>query len=537
MANLWHEAVTMDGKSMQTMKVLVIGFAAVALMSGAGCGRGESRITSTRLMDTTSPPSAEGVAALEVESVGLLASTDPDAHARDWVECVGGELEWAGGKVLACKERERAWVDPERDEVTLVVAAEGALLARAKVGGAEVEAPFVDGRARLRVKLRPAFVGLLASAVTERTRLEVELEVESQAGDARGKVRLETPRVVRMLEGALGEGFVAPGSVVMGERRAAVFVGPEPKRLPPNPDVAIGLLERVVLDVGQPRLVLPCADASGVAPSVIRGGREHRPVHLKVVELATGRLVGEKVLGAEPPPCGDAREAGQEIGPDEVANAVEVLVAGGPSEGPEQYLGWPVKDPMGLLRVQRFLGLTRGASPAEVGAVLGLGGGGPWVGEGAVTALITGNGLEEVRVLGQAGVDILKTKKLETKPGALSIADGEPLLRLLEQPLEVALGELGRPQHHGRGFAVWTVDQGPLTIFVELRCDPEGERRCRELRVGSVEGKDPHEGGDVPGAKGSPHSHRHPNDQGHDHGHGHDRDHDHAPAAGSETRP
>lgn len=530
----------MDGKSMHAMKVFVIGSAAVALMSAGGCGRGESRITNARLMDTASPPSAEAIAALEVESVGLLASTDPDAHARDWVECVGGELEWAGNKVEACKERERAWVDPERDEVTLVISAEGALLARAKVGGAEVEAPFVDGRARLRVKLGPAFVGLLASAVSERTRLEVELEVESQAGDARGKVRLETPRVARLLEGALGRPFVLSGE---GERRGAIFLGPEPKRLPPNPEVPLGLLERVVLDVGEPRLVLPCPDASGVGPSVLRGGREHRPVHLKVVELTTGNLVGEKVLGAEPPACGEAKVAGQGIGPDEVANAVEVLVAGGPSDGPEPYLGWPVKDPMGLLRVQRFLGLSRGASAAEVGAALGLGGDGPWLGEGAVSALVGEEGLEEVRVLGQAGVDILKTKKLDTKPGAVSIADGEPLLRVLEQPLEVALGELGRPNHHGRGFAVWTVDQGALTFFVELRCDPDGERRCRELRVGSVEGRDPHDGGDVPGAKANPHSHRHPNDGGpdkdHEHGDGHDEDHDHdhEPAGLSETRP
>lgn len=525
----------MDVNTMQAMKVLVIalGVGAAGLFATGGCGRGESRITNSRFMDAAGPPSAEPVAPLEVESVSLLASTDPDAHARDWVECVGGGLEWTGGRIEACKERERAWVDPERDEVTLVVAAEGALLARAKVGGAEVEAPFVGGRARLRVKLGAAYGSLLASAVSERTRLEVELEVESQAGDAKGMVRLETPRVARLLEGAMDGGFVAPPPVVGQERRGAVFLGPEPKRLPPNPDVAVGLLERVVLDVGEPRLVLPCPDAAGVSPSVLRGDRRHRPVHLKVIELATGKLVGEKVLGAEPPACGAEPGAEQGVGPDEVANAVEVLVAGGPSEGPEGYLGWPVKDPMGLLRVQRFLGLARGASAAEVGAALGLGGAGPWLGEGAVSALITGEGLEEVRVLGQAGVDILKTKKLDTKPGAPSVADGEPLLRLLDQPLEVALGELGRPSHHGREFAVWTVDQGALTIYVELRCDPEGERRCRELRVGSIEGRDPHDGGDVPGAKGNPHSHRHPNDQGHDHGH----DHGDKPEAGSETRP
>lgn len=527
------------------MKLTRLALVSTAAFATIACGRGESRITNARLMDTVSPPSAEAVVPLEVESVGLLASTDPDAHARDWVECVGGELEWAGGKVLACKERERAWVDPERDEVTLVVAAEGALLARAKVGGAEVEAPFVDGRARLRVKLGSAYGALLANAVSERTRLEVELEVESQAGDARGKVRLETPRVARLLEGArdgeLGAFFAAPTATA--ERRGSIFLGPEPGRLPPNPEVPVGLLERVVLDIGEPRLVLPCPDTSGAAPSVLRGGREHRPVHLQVIELTTGKLVGEKVLGAEPPACGDAKEAGQGVGPDEVANAVEVLVAGGPSEGLEGYLGWPVKDPMGLLRVQRFLGLSRGASAAEVGAALGVGGAGPWLGEGAVSALITDKGLEEVRVLGQAGVDILKTKKLDfsgsaPRPGVDGAsAVGEPILGLLDQPLEVALGELGRPQHHGRGFAVWTVDQGALTIYVELRCDLDGERRCRELRVGSIEGKDPHDGGDVPGAKGSPHSHRHPNDQGHDHGHGHDRDHDHAPAAGSETRP
>lgn len=534
----------MDVNTMQVMKVLVLRLGVVAAggLLSAGCGRGESRITNSRLMDAASGPSAEAIAALEVESVGLSASTDPDAHPRDWVECVGGELEWAGDqKVVACKERERAWVDPERDEVTVVIAAEGALLARAKVGGAEVEAPFVDGRARLRVKLRPAFVGLLASAVSERTRLEVELEVESQAGDAKGKVRLETPRVARMLEEAKDGALVAAKMVAGGERRGSIFLGPEPQRLPPNPEVPLGLLERVVLDVGEPRLVLPCPDASGVGPSVLRGAREHRPVHLEVVELATGRLIGEKVLGAEPPTCGEAGGAGQGIGPDEVANAVEVLVAGGPSDGSEPYLGWPVKDPMGLLRVQRFLGLTRGASAAEVGAALGLGGGGPWLGEGAVLALVTGNGLEEVRVLGQAGVDILKIEKLDAKPKGPTLADGEPLLRLLDQPLEVALGELGRPSHHGRGFAVWTVDQGALTLFVELRCDPDGERRCRELRVGSVEGKDPHDGGDVPGAKANPHSHRHPNDGGHDkeHGHGHDQahDHDHEPDGFSETRP
>ncbi|HRE88140.1 MAG TPA: hypothetical protein PK095_03285, partial [Myxococcota bacterium] len=152
---------------MHAMKVFALGSSAVALVCALGCGRGESRITSTRLMDVANPPSAEPPAPLEVESVSLLATTDPDAHARDWVECVGGQLEWAGGKAPACKERERAWVDPERDELTLVVAAEEALLARAKVGEAEVEAPFVDGRARLRVKLRPAFGGLLASAVSE----------------------------------------------------------------------------------------------------------------------------------------------------------------------------------------------------------------------------------------------------------------------------------------------------------------------------------------------------------------------------------
>ncbi|HRE90746.1 MAG TPA: hypothetical protein PK095_16590, partial [Myxococcota bacterium] len=127
---------------------------------------------------------------------------------------------------------------------------------------------------------------------------------------------------------------------------------------------------------------------------------------------------------------------------------------------------------------------------------------------------------------------ILKTKRVDDKPGAPSLADSEPLLALLDQPLEVALGELGRPNHHGRGFAVWTVDQGALTIYVELRCDADGEQRCRELRVGSVMGRDPHDGGDVPGAQGNPHSHRHPNDDGHGHGHEHDHDHD-----GHETPP
>jgi hypothetical protein len=510
------------------MKLNRLALVTTATLALLACGRGESRITSTRLMDATAPPSGEPAAPLEVESVSLLATTDPDAQARDWVECVGGQLEWAGGKALACKERERAWVDPERDELTLVVAAEGALLARAKVSDTEVEAPFVDGRARLRVKLRPAFGALLASAVSERTRLEVALEVESQSGDAKGVVWLETPRVARLLESALGGPVVLSGGArdagaSGGERRAAIFLGPEPKRLPPNPEVPLALLERVVLDVGVARLVLPCPDAAGVSQSVLRGGREHRPLHLKVIELATGRLVGEKVLGAEPPACGEAMS----VGPDEVANAVEVLVAGGPSEAPEQHLGWPVKDPMGLLRVQRFLGLGRGASAAEVGAVLGVGvgeGAGPWLGDGAVSAFVTDKGLEEIRVLGQAGVDILKTKRIDPKRKAPSIADGEPLLALLDQPLELALGELGRPSHFGRGFAVWTVDQAALTIYVELRCDPEGERRCRELRVGSLQGKDPHEGGDVPGAKANPHSHRHPNDDGHGHDHGHDHD-------------
>jgi hypothetical protein len=261
-------------------------------------------------------------------------------------------------------------------------------------------------------------------------------------------------------------------------------------RLPPNPEVPVAALKRVVLDVGEPRLVQACPLPSGETPAAIRAGRKVRPVRLRVVDLERGEVVGERELGGDAPACGQAAVA---VGPDEVANAVEVMVAGGSVRPASPYAEVPTRDPMPLLRLTTFLGLAPGASPEDVGKVVG--------GE-AVGALFEDGGLVEVRVRGRAGVDFLKSKHLD-----------DPLLRLIDEPVATALAELGRPVFHGEGFVVWTVDQGPLTIYAELTC----AELCRELRVGFLRGKDPHEGGDVPGAPGNPHSHRHPNDHGHDH--------------------
>lgn len=467
------------------------------LMALCACSPGESRIRNDRLKDTR-PPTAEPERPLRVHSVELEGRAEPEGGPRDWVGCSGGRLDWEGGRVAACRLQERAWVD-ERDEVAVVVMADHAFLARARVGDHEVEAPFVDGRARLSLRLMSAYAKVLASKVSEATPLEVVLEVEHGAGVATGRLTLFTPRVLRLLEGAQGVGLVL-GSDKAGaavERRGAIFVGPEMARLPPNPEVPVGELARVVLDIGVPQLVMACPLPSGQTPAAIRAGRRIRPVILRVIDLERGDLIGERVLGGEAPPCG---EAAIEVGPDQVANAVEVMVAGGaPREAP--YAGVAVKDPMPLVRLTAFLGLAHKMTAEAVAKVLPV--------SESVGVLFENEGLVEVRVSGKAGVDILKTKNLE-----------DPLFRLVDAPVETALAELGRPVVSGRGFLTWTVDQGPLTIYAELACDT----LCRELRVGYLEGKDPHDGGDVPGAAANPHSHRHPNDDGH--GHGHD-DHEH----------
>jgi len=79
----------------------------------------------------------------------------------------------------------------------------------------------------------------------------------------------------------------------------------------------------------------------------------------------------------------------------------------------------------------------------------------------------------EMWIVGAAGRDTLKSKQLD-----------DPLLMHIGRPLKDIAAELGRPTKIGDGFASWTVEAGPLTIYLEVQCAPAGSGVCNELDVG-----------------------------------------------------
>lgn len=502
-----------------------------AMMVFIACGRPESRITNPRL-EVRAPESGETpTGPLTIVSVELAPLSDEDAGPNDWVACVGGTMAWDGDKVEACRDRGRAYVDPRRDEITLVVTAENAWLARVRIGGELVrpahvtEAPFVGGVARLVVGLRPIYAHVMADRVAAETPLTLKVEVEHQGGVAMGEIALMSARVARLLEGARGLGVTFPDEhTASGDAVVSIHLGPQPELLPPNPSVPLHQVTRVVLDVGEPHVILPCPlPGTNLTTAAIRERRSVRAVELVAFERRSGEVVGTATVEPPEPPCGDAAPSTRDVR-SEVTRALDQLA---PPTEPVLSPARPARDQTPLLALADSLGV--GVSPPpDLGATLGLtptvrpaGPGLRLLGEGPLGALADESGVVlELRVEGRPALDILKIKKLEN-----------PYFALIEQPLEVALDALGRPAVSGSDHHTWTIDRGPREYYLELRCDRGPNGPCRALRLGFVTGTDPHDGGDVPGAEHRD-THRHPQDQG---GHGHD----HAPKrpAPPETQP
>jgi len=245
-----------------------------------GCSRpAPSVITNTRLIiDAEAPPTL--AAPLEVRKVELDPRSDDDAGSRDWVVCDGGFIMVGDKRVDVCREDERAWVDPQLDEVTLVIDASNAILVRAEVGKATFKAPVIQGRARVKVGLRGAMAELDASRVEPETRLIVGLEIEHDGGIAKGEVGLRTPRVMGLMAGVATGAVRFEGEAVKATVREIVLVvGPAPGTYPKPPAVPLSEVDVVVVDDGEPMTVLPCPlgdEAPGLRPQPcprsVRGG-------------------------------------------------------------------------------------------------------------------------------------------------------------------------------------------------------------------------------------------------------------------------
>jgi hypothetical protein len=121
----------------------------------------------------------------------------------------------------------------------------------------------------------------------------------------------------------------------------------------------------------------------------------------------------------------------------------------------------------GRADLERLLGPTTSVSPARGGIETQA------HGEhlGALVDAKTGTVLE-VWIEGAGGREALVARKLD-----------DPLLGLLGKPPAEAITALGRPDKLGEGFLSWTLDDGQVTGYVELRC--EGEPFvCSEMVVG-----------------------------------------------------
>ena len=91
---------------------------------------------------------------------------------------------------------------------------------------------------------------------------------------------------------------------------------------------------------------------------------------------------------------------------------------------------------------------------------------------GALVEAASGHVIE-VWVVGAAGRDALKSKQLD-----------DPLLVHIGRPLKEIAAAIGRPSKIGDGFVSWTVEEGPLTIYLELQCGEGPDAVCNELDVG-----------------------------------------------------
>ncbi len=503
-----------------------------------------SAITNTRLLVDAEAP-REAAEPLEVRKVELDPGSDDDAGPRDWVVCDGGVILVGDQRVDVCRGDDRAWVDPELDEVTLNIDASNAILVRARVGKTVFEAPVIQGRARVKLSLRPAMAELDATRLAAETTLVVALEIEHEDGIARGEVGLRTPRVMSLMASVATGAVRFEDEVDKGTTRDHVLlVGPEPDLYPKRPAVPLSDVDVVVVDDGEPITVLPCplGDTQPTAiVSAFRAGRTVRAPRLTAYDRRSGEQLGQHTFRLDLPPCPGGDSRGQDpVTVDVMAETVAHLVAGRPVPLPPEparldLSDVPLGDPNTILKFKTFLGLSAASTEADVVAKLGA----VRLPETAQTreakvialsvsrsvgALIdaTTGKLVEVWIDDSSGdfhLDLIPLMAKNLDPRDIALLD------LVDRVVVDALKLLGRPTRPfgtGVGFYAWTVDEAGLTVFVELRYTDSPPYLCKGLHVGWLTGADPHDGGDIPGAKQIHDSHRDPAPQDHDQDPAHD---------------
>jgi len=241
------------------------------------------------------------------------------------------------------------------------------------------------------------------------------------------------------------------------------------------------------------------------------------------------------------PPCPGEVNRGQDpVTLDVMTETIAQLVAGLPvplaPAAPRLDLSKvPLGDANSLLKFKTFLGLSAASTEAEVVAKLGavrL----PETAQTRDTKLIALSASRSVGALIDATTGKLVELWIDGASGEFDVdlislmaknldARDIALIDLVERVVPDALKLLGRPTRPSAtsdGFYAWTVDEAGLTVFVELRCEATTPYICRRLHVGWLIGADPHDGGDIPGAKHTHDSHRDPvePDRAHDHDHG-----------------
>jgi hypothetical protein len=519
---------------------------ALLMLATAGCSRPTpSAITNTRLLIDAEAP-GQAAEPLELRKVELEPGSDDDAGPRDWVVCDGGVIMVGDQRVDVCRGDGRAWVDPELDEVTLNIDASNAVLVRAKVGKAVFEAPVIQGRARMKVSLRPAIAELEATRLATENTLIVALEIEHDDGVARGEVGLRSPRAMGLMASVAKGAVRFEDEVDKGTTRDHVLVvGPEPDLYPKGPAVALHQVDVVVVDDGEPITVPPCPLGETRPTAIVsafRAGRTVRPPRLTAYDRRSGEKLGQHTFRLDVPPC-PAEVRGQDpVTVHVMAETVAHLVAGRAVPLPTapsrlDLSDVPLGDPNVLLKFKTFFGLSATSTEADVVAKLGA----ARLPEttqtreaklialsashsvGALIDATTGK-LVEIWIDDTSGVfdlDLIPLMAKNLDPRDIALVD------LVDRVVLYALKLLGRPTRPAAssdGFYVWTVDEAGLTVFVELHCNASPPFLCNRMHVGWLTGADPHDGGDVPGARHTHDSHRDPvqpeptHDHDHDHG-------------------
>jgi hypothetical protein len=441
---------------------------------------------------------------LVLRAVELDPTPSPDATPRSWVACVEGHLENFGQKIPICQSRERTWMDPSQDALTIVVEADHALTVRSH----ERQARFIAGRARLVIPLRPRMGKLAARAIADVTRLEIPLELETELGPAHGSLTLETPRVRALLRepGTNLETFGLPTPPTPSTPPTSwhiLALGPDETLLPTAPDVPLSEVDVLVLDEGLPYPLPPCPES--LAP------RTARPIYLRALDFRDGAPLGALALPARPVPCGDEAPA-----PDLAASIQDLLTQPRHDPPPTLPLPFDPRDyPAGPGPAAAWLnalsngvlGLDDTSDRTALASTFGTPIGPTVLHEGLEVHRFKGGTLALVApkdgrlqelAFARAGLLALSSKIEHLESHA-------NLLTLLEGSLPNAASKLGRPTDIGPGFARWTLDKGPLVFYLELVAD---QGRCIRVDLGWRRRPDPHDGGDI-------HPH-HAGDPGHD---------------------